>query len=129
MSSFFICAYLPMPALLAPGRGNRRFGGFIVVPDSWRGPGRAAHGTCLITSIEGSSNQGSGRTPSDAPARRAGRLIVIEDADIFRPEHAGMTLHPLPHARLAALPMRSDLLLSIPPAFLDAPVTAPEGRG
>ncbi|MCI0587475.1 MAG: hypothetical protein L0323_11605 [Planctomycetes bacterium] len=53
-------------------------------------------------------------------------LIGIRDADIVRPERAVRVFRSLPRARPGALPMRSDLPLSILPAFLDAPVTAPE---
>jgi pimeloyl-ACP methyl ester carboxylesterase len=78
-------------------------------------------------------------------AIKAPSLLIIGDSDIIRPEHAvemfrllggGVAgdLAGLPNAQLAILPgtthvtvvQRADLLLSIVPAFLDAPM--PESR-
>jgi len=61
----------------------------------------------------------------DAPT-----LVLIGDADVVRPEHAVEMFRLLPHGQLAVLPgtdhmaimKRADLLLSMIPAFLDAPM-------
>jgi pimeloyl-ACP methyl ester carboxylesterase len=57
-------------------------------------------------------------------------LVLNGDADVVRPEHAVEMLRLLPRGQLAILPgtdhgavvQRADLLLSIIPAFLDAPM-------
>jgi pimeloyl-ACP methyl ester carboxylesterase len=56
-------------------------------------------------------------------------LVVVADADVVRPEHAVEMFRLLPRGQLAVIPgadhmtlvRRADLLLSIIPAFLDAP--------
>ena len=80
----------------------------------------------------------------DIQAIKSPTLIIIGDSDLVRPEHAvemfrllgggvfGDTPAALPNSQLAILPGtshvgvadRSDLLLSIIPAFLDAPINA-----
>jgi pimeloyl-ACP methyl ester carboxylesterase len=89
------------------------------------------------------------RETKDLPAEairaiQAPTLLIIGDSDLVRPEHAvemfrllgggvfGDTPEGLPHSQLAVLPGtshvtvvdRADLLLSIIPAFLDAPMPA-----
>jgi pimeloyl-ACP methyl ester carboxylesterase len=81
-------------------------------------------------------------SPEDIQAIKSPTLIIIGDSDLVRPEHAvemfcllgggvfGDTPAGLPNSQLAILPGtshvtvadRADLLLSIIPAFLDAPV-------
>ena len=81
-------------------------------------------------------------SPEDIQAIRSPTLIIIGDSDLIRPEHAvemfrllgggifGDTPAGLPNSQLAILPGtshvtvadRADLLLSIIPAFLDAPI-------
>ena len=81
-------------------------------------------------------------SPQDIQAIKSPTLIIIGDSDLIRPEHAvemfrllgggvfGDTPAGLPNSQLAILPGtshvtvadRADLLLSIIPAFLDAPV-------
>ena len=80
--------------------------------------------------------------PEDIQAIKSPTLIIIGDSDLVRPEHAvemfrllgggifGDTPAGLPSSQLAILPGtshvtvadRADLLLSIIPAFLDAPI-------
>ena len=68
--------------------------------------------------------------PEDIRSIQAPALVLIGDSDVVRPEHAVETFRLLPHARLAILPgadhvavvQRADLLLSIVPDFLDAPL-------
>ena len=81
-------------------------------------------------------------SPEDIQAIKSPTLIIIGDLDLIRPEHAvemfrllgggifGDTPAGLPNSQLAILPGtshvtvadRADLLLSIIPAFLDAPI-------
>ena len=57
-------------------------------------------------------------------------MVMVGDADMLRPEHAVEMFLLLPHAQLALLPStthftlmhRADLLLSMIPPFLDAPM-------
>ena len=78
----------------------------------------------------------------DIQAIKSPTLIIIGDSDLIRPEHAvemfrlldggifGDTPAGLPNSQLAILPGtshvtvadRADLLLSIIPSFLDAPI-------
>jgi pimeloyl-ACP methyl ester carboxylesterase len=90
-------------------------------------------------------DRGTQDLPADAiRAIEAPTLLVLGDSDLVRPEHAvemfrllgggvfGDTPAGLPDSQLAVLPGtshvtlvdRADLLLSIVPAFLDAPVAA-----
>lgn len=67
---------------------------------------------------------------ADIAAIRAPTLIILGDGDVVRPEHAVEMFRLLPHSRLAILPgtdhmmiiNRADLLLTIIPEFLDAPM-------
>jgi pimeloyl-ACP methyl ester carboxylesterase len=92
-------------------------------------------------------DQGIPDLPAEAiRAIQAPTLLIIGDSDLVRPEHAvemfrllgggvfGDTPAGLPNSQLAVLPgtshvtlvQRADLLLSMIPAFLDAPI--PEAR-
>jgi pimeloyl-ACP methyl ester carboxylesterase len=84
---------------------------------------------------------------ADLPSIQAPTLVVVGDADVVKPEHAVELLRVLgggivgemfdgsPKAQLAVLantahqgvPLRSELLLALIPAFLDAPAPGADG--
>jgi len=71
--------------------------------------------------------------PEDIQSIEAPTLIIVGDADFVRPEHAVRMFRLLPYSRLAVLPgtdhmtlvERSDWLVTMVEAFLDAPMPEP----
>jgi pimeloyl-ACP methyl ester carboxylesterase len=71
--------------------------------------------------------------PEDIQSIESPTLVIVGDADIVRPEHAVRIFRLLPNSRLAVLPgtdhmtlmERSDWLVTMIEAFLDAPMPEP----
>jgi len=71
--------------------------------------------------------------PEDIKSINAPTLVINGDADVVRPEHAVLMFRLLPHSQLAIFPgtdhmalmERSDWLVSMIEAFLDAPMPEP----
>jgi pimeloyl-ACP methyl ester carboxylesterase len=86
--------------------------------------------TKLVRKVMDMSLTWKGWSTEDIRAIKAPVLLMIGDADIVRPEHAVEMFRLIPHCQFAVLPgtdhekivERTDWLLSMIPAFLDAPV-------
>ncbi|MEW6144249.1 MAG: alpha/beta hydrolase [Thermodesulfobacteriota bacterium] len=71
--------------------------------------------------------------PQDIQSIDAPTLVIVGDADVVRPEHAVRMFRLLPNSQLAVLPgtdhmalvERSDWLVTMVEAFLDAPMPSP----